>query len=171
VLIDGLPVTNYRLDSYRQRMAYVPQDLRLFSGSVADNIRFGRTDASDAEVREAAQMAFFGQVVERLPAGYETEIGEGASTLSTGEARRLMLARAAVRDADVLLLDEPFAGLDAEALPAVGRSIRAIAQGRTTIVVSHGYLEHLRPDIVIELEGGQLLTRTFELAGSPQGTP
>ncbi len=156
ILVDGHPIDGYRLDSYRRRLAYVPQDLRLFSGSVFDNIRFGRPDANDAQVRAAAQLALFGPVVDRLPAGYDTELGEAAATLSGGEARRLMLARAAVRDADVLLLDEPFTGLDIDALPVVGRSIRAIAQGRTTLVVTHGHLSHLQPDVVIELEDGQL---------------
>jgi ATP-binding cassette subfamily B protein len=158
VLIDDLPVSTYQLDSYRSRLAYVPQDLRLFSGSVADNIRFGKTDASDDDIRAAAELASFSQVVEGLADGYESELGEGGSTLSAGEARRLMLARAAVRDADILLLDEPFAGLDSEAMPAVGRSIRDIARGRTTIVVTHDGLANLQPDVVIELDDGLLVS-------------
>jgi len=164
VLIDGHPICGFRLDSYRHRLAYVPQDLRLFSGSVAENIRYGRIEASDADVRLAADLAQLSPVLDRFPAGYETELGEGAATLSTGEARRLMLARAAVRDADVLLLDEPFAGLDPDARPLVGRSIRAIARGKTTIVVTHGDLECLEPDLIVELNGGKLRTHVVESA-------
>jgi ATP-binding cassette, subfamily B, bacterial len=156
VTIDGRPVGEFRLDSYRKRMAYVPQDLRLFSGSIADNIRFGRPEATDEEIRHAISQAHFDEVVDRLEDGIDTQLAEGGSTLSGGEARRLMLARAAVRDADVLLLDEPFAGLDPAARPAVARSIRGIADGRTTLVVAHGDLEDLEPDMVVELDGGTL---------------
>lgn len=173
VLIDGNPVGDYRLDSYRSRIAYVPQGLQLFSGTIADNIRFGRPEALDSEVETAGRLAIFDGVVRRLEDGYQTEVGEGAAALSVGEARRLMLARAAVRDADVLLLDEPLAGLDAEALPAVGQSIRAIARGRTTIVVTHGHVEHLSPDVVVELIDGKLVvlggTRVVEVGGGPRG--
>ncbi|MGF1617567.1 MAG: ABC transporter ATP-binding protein [Acidimicrobiia bacterium] len=154
--IDGRPIGEFRLDSYRKRMAYVPQDLRLFSGSIADNIRFGRPEASDEEIRYAITQAHFDQVVDRLEDGIDTQLAEGGSTLSGGEARRLMLARAAVRNADVLLLDEPFAGLDPAARPAVARSIRGISDGRTTLVVAHGDLEDLEPDMIVELKDGKL---------------
>lgn len=156
VMIDGRPVGDFRLDGYRRRMAYVPQDLRLFSGSIADNIRFGNPDATEDEVMAAIDAAHFTEVLDRMSDGLDTQLAEGGSTLSGGEARRLMLARAAVRDADVLLLDEPFAGLDPAARPAVARSIRGISAGRTTLVVAHGDLDELEPDMVVELADGKL---------------
>jgi ATP-binding cassette, subfamily B, bacterial len=156
VLIDGRPVSDFRLDAYRSRTAYVPQDLRLFSGSIADNVRFGRPDATDHQIMSAIVAAHFDSVVARLKDGIDTQLGEGGSSLSGGEARRLMLARAAVRDADVLLLDEPFAGLDPDARPAVARSIRGISAGRTTLVIAHGDLAELEPDLVVELKHGKL---------------
>ncbi|MGI8516767.1 MAG: ABC transporter ATP-binding protein [Acidimicrobiia bacterium] len=157
VLVDGYPLKEFQLDSYRGRIGYVPQGLQLFSGTLADNIRFGRVDATDQEVAAAARQAILDDVLARFSEGLETEVGEGASSLSAGEARRLMLARAAVRDADLLLLDEPFAGLDVDSIPAVGRAIRAIASGRTTIVITHGHLEHLQPDMIYELFDGRLV--------------
>ncbi|MDH4115947.1 MAG: ABC transporter ATP-binding protein/permease [Acidimicrobiia bacterium] len=156
ISIDGRSIAEFRLDEYRRRMAYVPQDLRLFAGSVADNIRFGKPDATDVEISAAVGAAHFADVVGRLCGGMATELGEGGATLSGGEARRLMLARAAARQADVLLLDEPFAGLDPESRPAVARSIRGIAAGRTTIVVAHGDLDDLDPDMVVRLRDGKL---------------
>jgi ATP-binding cassette, subfamily B, bacterial len=156
ILVDGAPVGSYRLDSYRNRFAYVPQDAQLFGATIRENILYGRPDASDAEVVEAAREALFHEVVLRLPGGYDAVLGENGATLSGGEARRLMLARAAVRDARILLLDEPLAGLDPEARSLVARAIRRIAAGRTALAVSHGTDEELDPDLIVRLADGRL---------------
>lgn len=156
VLIDGRPVEGFRLDSYRRRFAYVPQDVQLFGATVRENILYGRPDATDAEVDEAGRTALFDEVAARLPDGYDAVLGEAGATLSGGEARRLMLARAALRDAHVLLLDEPLAGLDPEARRVVAGAIRRIAAGRTAIVVSHGVPTEVDPDVIIDMAAGRL---------------
>lgn len=154
VTIDDVVVDCYRIDSFRGRFAYVPQDLQLFGGTVRENILYGRPEATEPEVEAAAASALLTDVVARLPEGLETTVGEAGSTLSGGEARRVMLARAALRHADVLLLDEPLAGLDPQARATVAAAIRRIAAGRTTIVVSHGHTGELEPDVVVRMQGG-----------------
>ena len=156
VLIDGQRVQEFQLSSYRLRFAYVPQQVQLFGASVRENILYGRPDANEGQMREAARLALLDEVVARLPNGYDTMLGEGGETLSGGEARRLMIARAALRDARVLLLDEPLAGLDPAARGVVAQAIRQVAAGRTTIVVSHEAVADFDPDVVLRLEGGRL---------------
>ncbi|MGH2772508.1 MAG: ATP-binding cassette domain-containing protein, partial [Actinomycetota bacterium] len=155
VSIDGEPIEKWRLEDYRRRFSYIPQDVQLFSGSIRENILYGRPDAMEEEIAAAAADALIDEVVDRLPNGYDEIIGEGGSTLSGGEARRLMLARAAVRNARILLFDEPFTGLDTEARATVAGAIRRIASGRTALVINHGPIEELNPDLVIEIAGGR----------------
>ena len=152
IRVDDQPIESFQLQSYRNRIAYGPQELLLFSGTVKENILFGRPEATHAEIIRAVRIALFDMVAERLPDGLETELGERGTTLSGGEARRLILARAAVRDADLLLLDEPLAGLDPPARLEVAESVRRIAAGRTTIVVSHDMLAEIDPDVVLRIE-------------------
>jgi ATP-binding cassette subfamily B protein len=154
VLIDGTPAEDFEIQSYRRRFAYVPQEIQLFRGTIRENILYGRPDAGDADVRDAARVALLDDLVEQLPDGYDTVVGESAATLSGGEARRLMLARAAVRDARILLLDEPFAGLHPDAREIVAKAIRGMAAGRTTLVVSHGDVSEIGPDVVLQFSHG-----------------
>lgn len=156
VTVDGVPIGAYRLDSYRERLAYVPQEIALFGGTIEDNVLFGRPDADDAAVQEALEAAFAADFVAALPEGVETRLGENGMSLSGGEARRLMLARAAVRDARILVLDEPFAGLDPESRVTVAKAIRRLAAGRTAIVVTHVAVDFLEPDVVFTFEGGRV---------------
>jgi ATP-binding cassette, subfamily B, bacterial len=160
VRIDGEPINALKLSSYRSRFAYVPQPVELFSGTLRENILYGRLDATEDQVRAAAEEALLDDVVDRLPGGFDAPLGEGGETLSGGEARRLMLARAAVRDARVLLLDEPLAGLDPEAREVVARALRQIGAGRTTIVVSHEAVSDIDPDAVVALDAGRLVEAT-----------
>ena len=139
------------LASYRSQIAYVPQELALFGGTIRENIAFAARDATDDEILRAAADALLLPVLERLPNGLDTVLDEDGASLSGGQARRLMLARAALRDASILLLDEPLAGLDPEARDTVAQAISRIADGRTTLVVHHGDLCHLQPDAVVEL--------------------
>ena len=156
VLVSGQPAAAFELESYRRRFAYVPQDLLLFGATITENVLYGRPDATDAEVRSASRLALLDDIAASLPDGYDTVLGENGATLSGGEARRLMLARAAVRDAPIVLLDEPLAGIDPDARAQVARAIRRIAAGRTTLVVSHGPVEEVDPDIVVILDGGRV---------------
>ena len=160
--IDGASMTRWSLESYRGRIAYVPQELLLFGGTVRDNLAFSKPDATDLEIEEAARKALALEFVEALPEGFDSPLGEGGARLSGGQARRLMLARAALRDADILLLDEPLAGLDPEARALVARGIRRIAGERTTLVVSHGDAAELAPDVKLELDAGRLVSEVAE---------
>ena len=156
ISIDGHRIESFDLADYRSHIAYVPQELALFGGTVRDNIIYGKPSASDSEVERAAALALFGAVADRLPERYDTILNEDGGSLSGGEARRLMLARAAIRDASILLLDEPLAGLDPEARRTVAQAISRIATCRTTLVVHHGDLEDLDPDLVVSLSRGHL---------------
>ena len=149
--VDGRPIDHYRLSDLRARIAYVPQSVLLFSGTLRENILLGNPGASDHDVERAIGAAHLEPVLERLGDGLETEIGERGETMSGGEARRVMLARATVRDADILLLDEPFEGIDVRSRPLIAESIRTISKGRTTIVVSHVGVDDLHADAELRL--------------------
>ena len=164
VRIDGDPISEFQVNSYRSRFAYVPQEIQLFSGTLKENILYGRLEGSDEEVEDAAHKALLDDVVGRLPDGLDATLGEGGETLSGGEARRLMLARAAIRDARVLILDEPLTGLDPEATGTVAAALRQVSAGRTTIVVSHEAVSEFNPDLVIHLDAGRVTDVTH-----PQG--
>ncbi|HYC78804.1 MAG TPA: ABC transporter ATP-binding protein [Planctomycetota bacterium] len=169
VRVDGAPATAWRLADYRSRLAYVPQDFTLFGGTIEENVLFGKPDATPEDVAAALDAASASEFVARLPDGAATSLGEGGATLSGGERRRLMLARAAVRDARILVLDEPFAGLDPEARETVARAIRRIAAGRTAIVVTHEAVDELAPDVVFTFDAGRVVdaARPAEARGAP----
>jgi ATP-binding cassette subfamily B protein len=164
VLIDGRDVAEFALDAYRARLAFVPQEIALFGATVRENVSFGRPEADDDAIRAALDAALCSEFVARA-GGLEAVLGEGGATLSGGEARRLMLARAALRDARVLVLDEPFAGLDPEAAAAVARAIRRLAAGRTAIVVTHVAVELAAPDVVIAFADGKTAQTPFRGEG------
>lgn len=156
ITVDGLPLDKMTLDSYRAQVAYVPQELSLFSGTIRENIAFGRPEATDEEIERAAATVLFDQVVDQLPDRYDTVLAENGLSLSGGQARRLMLARAAVRDAPIVLLDEPLAGLDPDARDAVVAAISNLAEKRTTLLVHHGSLKGLGVDYQLHLSNGQV---------------
>jgi ABC-type multidrug transport system fused ATPase/permease subunit len=137
VLVDGVDVARYSLRSLRERIALVPQEPVLFSGTIADNIRYGRLDATDEEVEAAARAARVHPFVHRLPKGYDTPVAEAGATLSGGERQRLGIARALLKDAPILILDEPTSSLDAISEEAVFEALRRLREGRTTIVIAH----------------------------------
>jgi ATP-binding cassette subfamily B protein/subfamily B ATP-binding cassette protein MsbA len=137
VLIDGVDVRKYDLRSLRERIALVLQDAVLFGSTIAENIRYGRLDASDAEVEWAARAAHAHEFIKRLPQGYQTRIAEGGASLSGGERQRLSIARALLKNAPVLILDEPTSSLDALSEGAVFAALRRLKSGRTTIVIAH----------------------------------
>lgn len=153
--IGGRSIGSFELESYRRAIAYVPQDIQLFAGTLKENILFGRPDADDDEVVAAAKAAMAHDFIEKLPSGYDTDIGEAGALLSGGEARRVMLARAALRDGGLLVLDEPFASLDPGSREIVARALRSIAKGRTTIVIHHGETAAISPDLEFRLADGR----------------
>ena len=154
ILVDGEEAEQFDLDSWRERFACVPQDTLLFSGTLEENILFGRPDASPECVQEALRATGLGDVVDSLPDGLATDIGESGNKLSGGQQRLVSLARAAIRSSPILVLDEPLEGLDPKARLRVAKAIRAIANGRTTLVVSHTSVDDIEPDQVIEIRDG-----------------
>ena len=137
VTIDGVDLREYDLRSLRERIALVPQEPLLFASSIADNIRYGRLDASRADVEAAARAAHVHAFVERLPHAYDSLVAEAGATLSGGERQRLGIARALLKDAPILILDEPTSSLDAISEEIVFDALRRLRAGRTTLVIAH----------------------------------
>jgi ATP-binding cassette subfamily C protein CydD len=151
VSLGGVDLSQLDLDDWRRQLAWVPQRPHLYARSLADNIRLGREDATDDEVTEALHVAGLGEVVRRLPLGAETVLGEGGAGLSAGERQRLALARAFVRNAPLLVLDEPTAGLDAETEAELLGAVRRLLVGRTSLIVAHRAALASLADRVVDL--------------------
>jgi ATP-binding cassette, subfamily C, bacterial CydCD len=151
VSLGGVDLADLDLADWRRHIGWVPQRPHLFARSVADNVRLGRADASEAEVAAALDAAGLTEVVRRLPRGADTPLGEGGAGLSAGERQRLSLARAFVRDAPLLLLDEPTASLDNETEADVLSAVRRLVSGRTALIVAHRPALAALADRVVEL--------------------
>jgi ATP-binding cassette subfamily B protein len=156
VLVDGVDVRQYRLGSLRERVAIVLQDPVLFSGTIADNLRYGRLDATREEVETAARAAHAHDFIMRLPKGYDTEVAEAGGTLSGGERQRLSVARAILKNAPILILDEPTSSLDAISEEIVFAALRRLRSGRTTIVIAHRLSTVRDADRILVLDGGRI---------------
>jgi ATP-binding cassette subfamily B protein len=157
VLVDGHDVREYTLDSLRQQVGLVLQDGLLFASSVSENIGCGAPGASQAEIETAARLANAHEFITALPLGYDTPLGERGVTLSGGQRQRLAIARAAVRRAPVLVLDEPTAGLDAPNEAAVMEALGRLATDRTLILVTHDLERAAGADLVVLLESGRIV--------------
>jgi thiol reductant ABC exporter CydD subunit len=151
-------------DAWRARIAWVPQRPTLFRGTVADNIRLGAPGASDAEVRAAAILAEAHGFVGALPGGYDTVVGDGGRPLSSGERQRVALARAFLRDAPLVVLDEPTANLDPESAHRVGRAIERLRQGRTVVLIVHRPELAIQADRIVRLVAGRVLEPSVRAA-------
>jgi len=157
VLIDGRDVRDYDLRALRERIALVQQDPVLFRGTIAENIRYGRLNATDEEVRAAAIAAHADEFVARLERGYDSEMGESGSGLSGGERQRLSIARAVLKDAPILILDEPTSALDAISEEIVFSALRRLRKGRTTIVIAHRLSTIRDADRILVLDRGRIV--------------
>ena len=154
ITLDGIDIRTALRSDLRQSLALVPQEPAIFAASVRDNIRFGRPDATDAEVEDAARAAAAHDFITRLPQGYDTWVGERGVMLSGGQRQRLAIARAILRRAPVLLLDEATSALDAESERAVQHAVERLAEGRTTLIIAHRLATVKRADrIVVFLDG------------------
>ncbi|WP_129310132.1 ABC transporter ATP-binding protein [Streptomyces sp. L2] len=157
VLLDGTDLRELRLTDVRESVAVVLQETLVFHGTVRENIAYGRPGATDAEIVAAARAADAHAFVERLPAGYDTLVGQRGRTLSGGQCQRLAIARAMIRDAPVLLLDEPTTGLDVRSGRRIMDPLRRLMAGRTTVVISHNLLTVRDADRVVVLDQGRVV--------------
>jgi len=159
VLVDEVDVRQYQIRSLREKVAIVLQDPVLFSGTIADNLRYGRLDASDAEVEQAARAAHAHDFISRLPKGYGTPVAEAGAGLSGGERQRLSVARAILKNAPILILDEPTSSLDAISEEIVFEALRRLRAGRTTIVIAHRLSTVRDADAILVLDGGRIVAQ------------
>ncbi|HET9003924.1 MAG TPA: ABC transporter ATP-binding protein [Gemmatimonadaceae bacterium] len=157
VLIDGTDVRDFTVQSLRDQMSLVLQDSLLFSGTIRENIAFGRVGASDADIERAARVANAAEFIDRLPDGYDTQVAERGTTLSGGQKQRIAIARAILRDAPILILDEPTSGLDAASEQIVVEALERAAQGRTTLTIAHRLTTIRFADRIVVLEGGRIV--------------
>lgn len=157
ILLDGMSLRDLERDHFRQHIALVPQDPVIFAGSARENIRFGRPEASDAEVESAAQAAAAHEFIMALPDGYDSEVGERGVMLSGGQKQRIAIARAILRDAPVLLLDEATSALDAESERAVQHAVDELSAGRTTLIVAHRLATVKKADRIVVMDQGRIV--------------
>jgi subfamily B ATP-binding cassette protein MsbA len=157
IAIDGQNVANVSRGSLRRQIAYVGQDVFLFHGTIRDNIAFGRPGASEAEIMAAAAAAHAHDFIMAFPAGYDTPVGERGLQLSGGERQRISIARALVKNAPIILLDEATAALDSESERHVQDAIAKLCTGRTTIVIAHRLATVMHADRILVIEGGQIV--------------
>ncbi|MFO1142548.1 MAG: ABC transporter transmembrane domain-containing protein [Amaricoccus sp.] len=158
ITLDGIDIAAMARTDLRRQIALVPQEPAIFATSARENIRFGRPEASDAEVEAAARAAAAHDFIARLPKGYDTWVGERGVMLSGGQKQRLAIARAILRDAPVLLLDEATSALDAESERAVQQAVDALAQGRTTLIIAHRLATVKRADRIVVFQEGRIVT-------------
>ncbi len=154
VLIDGLDVRDYQLQGLRRNFGFVLQDTVLFRGSVAENIAYGRPDATAAQIMQAATMANADEFICRMPHGFETMVGDRGMTLSGGQRQRIGIARALIRNAPVLILDEPTAALDVESEQRVMEALQRLMEGRTVIMIAHRLSTLRDADKLVVLKDG-----------------
>jgi ATP-binding cassette, subfamily B, bacterial len=149
-------LTQTRLNELRSHFAYVPQDAYLFSGTVFENIRYGKPEASEAEIMAAARAAFAHDFICEFPNGYQTVVGEHGARLSGGQRQRISIARALLKDAPILLLDEATSALDSESEQIVQQALEVLMRGRTTLVIAHRLSTILNADQIYVVDGGRV---------------
>ena len=159
ITLDGVDLRALALPELRGAIALVPQETVIFSGTAADNIRFGRQDADDDEVREAARSAEANDFISAMPKGYDEELGERGARLSGGQRQRIAIARAILRDAPLLLLDEATSALDAQSEAAIQQALERLEKGRTTLVIAHRLATVQRADRIVVMDGGRIVAQ------------
>lgn len=159
VLMDGVPVSQMDLHDLRDRIALVPQEPVIFSGTVMENIRYGKPSATEQEVTEAARAAFAEEFISQLPQGYDTYLGDRGVRLSGGQRQRIAIARAMLKNPPLLLLDEATSALDANSERMVQAALETAMQGRTTLVIAHRLATVKRADAIWVFDHGQLVER------------
>ena len=171
VRIDGEDIRHYTLASLRSQISIVMQQPHLFALSVRDNIAYGRLDASDAEIERAARLARAHDFIERLPQGYDTVLAEGGASLSAGQRQRIAIARAIVRDAPIVILDEPMTGLDAASEASVQQALERLTEGRSCLLITHDHASALRADLILAVTAAGEVVPTTETAATRPAPP
>jgi ATP-binding cassette subfamily B protein len=155
-VIDGQNIATVSRQSLRRQIAYVGQDVFLFRGTIRDNIAFGRPNATQEEIVAAAQAAYAHDFIMAFPRGYDTPVGEHGLQISGGQRQRIAVARALIKDAAIILLDEATAALDSESERAVQQAIEHLCQGRTTLVIAHRLHTVTHADRIFVVEDGAI---------------
>jgi subfamily B ATP-binding cassette protein MsbA len=156
ILVDGYDIRDVRLASLRRQVGVVIQETILFNTTIRENIRYGRLEATDEEVEEAARAANIAHVIEALPKGYETRIGEEGIKLSGGEKQRIAIARAILSDPRILVLDEATSALDSETETLIQEALDRLMQGRTSFVIAHRLSTIVKADMIVVMEKGEI---------------
>jgi len=159
ILLDGTPLSQMSRSEFRRYLALVPQDPVIFASTARENIRFGRPDATDAEVEAAARAAAAHDFIMKLPEGYDSQVGERGVMLSGGQKQRIAIARAILRDAPVLLLDEATSALDAESERAVQSAVDELSKTRTTLIVAHRLATVKKADRIVVMDQGRIVAQ------------
>lgn len=159
VLVDDVDLADVRLETYRSQLGLVLQNDFLFDGTIRENLRFARSDASDDDLAEAARRAYVTEFTDRFPAGLDTVIGERGVKLSGGQRQRVTIARAILADPRILILDEATSSLDTESEALIQRSLETLLRGRTTFVIAHRLSTIQRADTILVVEGGRIVER------------
>jgi ATP-binding cassette subfamily B protein len=159
ITIDGHDISDVTLNSLRHSIAVVFQEAGLFNRSIAENIRVGRPDASDAEVEEAARLAEAHDFIARKPGTYQFVIGERGASLSGGERQRIAIARAILKNAPILILDEATSALDVDTEARIKRALDRLRSGRTTLIIAHRLSTVANADTILVLDGGRIIER------------
>ena len=156
VRVDGQNIAEVTQESLRESISFVPQEPILFHRSLRDNIRYGRPDATDEEVIEAAKKAHCHEFISTLAEGYDTHVGERGVKLSGGERQRVAIARAILKNAPILILDEATSALDSESESLIQDALRILMQGKTVIVIAHRLSTIMTMDRIVVIEGGKI---------------
>jgi ATP-binding cassette, subfamily B, bacterial len=157
VTVDGVDIRTLDRESYRQRIGVVLQDALLFGASIRENIAYGKSDATDAEIEAAARAVAAHDFISRLPEGYDEIVGESGASLSGGQRQRLSLARALIKSPDILLMDEPTSAIDAESEAQIRTALRTTMQGKTTILIAHHLQSVRHADVIVVLRHGKIV--------------
>ncbi len=159
VIYDGIDVRDIKKDDLRRSLGIVLQDTHLFTGTIADNIRFGRLDATQEEIEAAARIANADSFIRRLPQGYDTPVTADGANLSQGQRQLLAIARAAVADPPVLILDEATSSIDTRTEALIEKGMDRLMEGRTVFVIAHRLSTVRNADAILVLEHGQVVER------------
>ncbi len=157
MLFDGKPADDYALTDIRNQVAIVPQDVLLFGGTIRENIAYGKRDATEQEIVQAAKRANAHQFIESFPENYETVVGERGVKLSGGQRQRIAIARALLKNPSILILDEATSSLDSESERLVQEALEELMKGRTSIIIAHRLSTIREADKIVVLEKGRII--------------